>query len=123
MVGAKTGWKHINQKVQIDSLSENRIEYRITVTDNWNRSTTSPILNYTVIFDYSNDITNLKCVENSDGSYTIVDYKTDSGVRPYEHYNQQRCYKEAAKNLVPHDGKISCCLYYLRFDEIVYLPL
>lgn len=61
--------------------------------------------------------------ENSDGSYTIVDYKTDSGVRPYEHYNQQRCYKEAAKNLVPHDGKISCCLYYLRFDEIVYLPL
>ena len=61
--------------------------------------------------------------ENSDGSYTIVDYKTDSGVRPYEHYNQQRCYKEAAKNLIPHDGKISCCLYYLRFDEIVYLPL
>lgn len=54
-----------------DSLSENRIEYRITVTDNWNRSTISPILNYTVIFDYSNDITNLKCVENSDGSYTI----------------------------------------------------
>lgn len=54
-----------------DSLNHNDVEYRITVTDNWNRSTTSQILNYTVLYDYTNDITNFKYVANSNGTYTI----------------------------------------------------
>lgn len=54
-----------------DSLNQNNIEYRIIVTDNWNRSTTSRILTYTVLYDYTNDITNFKYVANANGTYTI----------------------------------------------------
>ncbi|MCQ2591153.1 MAG: UvrD-helicase domain-containing protein [Treponema sp.] len=57
--------------------------------------------------------------ENPDGSYSLVDYKTDREVHPFEHYKQLECYKEAAKELLPHPGDIRCYLYYLRFDETV----
>lgn len=55
-----------------DSRDDNKIEYRVTVTDNWNRSTTSNVLNYRVIFDYTNDITNFKAVRNADDTFTIT---------------------------------------------------
>ena len=54
-----------------DEKDDNRLEYRVTVTDNWNRSTTSNVLSYRVMFDYTNDITNFKAVRNSDDTFTI----------------------------------------------------
>lgn len=44
----------------------------MTVTDNWNRSTTSNVLSYRVMFDYTNDITNFKAVRNSDDTFTVT---------------------------------------------------
>lgn len=73
-----TTWTDIsisNNKItntNFDDKNDNRIEYRITVTDNWNRSTTSSVLSYRVMFDYSNDITNFKAVRNSDDTFTIT---------------------------------------------------
>lgn len=55
-----------------DSRDDNRLEYRVTVTDNWNRSTTSNVLSYRVMFDYTNDITNFKAVRNADDTFTIT---------------------------------------------------
>lgn len=55
-----------------DDKDDNRIEYRVTVTDNWNRSTTSNVLSYRVMFDYSNDITNFKAIRNPDDTFTIT---------------------------------------------------
>ena len=65
--------------------------------------------------------------EASDGSYVILDYKTDQTILPYLHYLQQKCYRNAAKDLVPDSnpetnsdaGGFKCFLYYLRFDEFV----
>ena len=54
-----------------DSKNDNLIEYRITVTDNWNRSPTTSSLYYRVIYDYTSDITNFKYVANSDNTYTV----------------------------------------------------
>lgn len=54
-----------------DEKDDNRLEYRVTVTDNWNRSTTSNVLSYRVMFDYTNDITNFKAVRNPDDTFTI----------------------------------------------------
>ncbi|MBQ5998581.1 MAG: UvrD-helicase domain-containing protein [Treponema sp.] len=61
--------------------------------------------------------------ENEDGTYTIVDYKTDRTIKPEEHYEQQKCYKIASEDIVPHPGNITCILYYLRFDKAVPLEV
>lgn len=55
--------------------------------------------------------------QKADGELVIVDYKTDRTMQPEIHYSQQRCYREAARALVPNAKKISCHLYYLRFDR------
>ena len=57
--------------------------------------------------------------EASDGNYVILDYKTDQTILPYLHYLQQKCYRNAAKDLVPDAGGFKCFLYYLRFGESV----
>ncbi|MDY2842767.1 MAG: UvrD-helicase domain-containing protein [Treponema sp.] len=61
--------------------------------------------------------------EASDGNYVILDYKTDQTILPYLHYLQQKCYRNAAKDLVPDTntdaGGFKCFLYYLRFGESV----
>ena len=59
--------------------------------------------------------------ENADGSYTLVDYKTDQTIEPEIHAAQQDCYRKAAEDILPHPGKINCVLYYLRFEETVPL--
>ena len=61
--------------------------------------------------------------ETEAGDYVIVDYKTDRNIIPSEHIEQQKCYMEAMKDIVPHPGKISCFLYYLRFNELVPLDI
>lgn len=56
--------------------------------------------------------------QNGDGSYTIVDYKTDRAIRPERYYQQQACYRAAAAEMLGTDvSGISCVLYYLRHDR------
>ncbi len=57
--------------------------------------------------------------EAEDGNFVIVDYKTDRHIRPEEHFLQQKCYRDAARDLVPHEGAFRCYLYYLRFDKTI----
>ena len=60
------------------------------------------------------------CFENADGTFTIVDYKSDSALNPERYYEQQRCYRYALAELlgIPIE-KITSCLYYLRYDKTV----
>ena len=55
--------------------------------------------------------------ENPDGTYTIVDYKSDKEIDVEKYRGQQECYRKAASKLlkVPEE-KISCWLYFLRHD-------
>ena len=58
--------------------------------------------------------------ENADGTYTIVDYKSDEQIRPELYAGQQNCYRTAASKLlrVPED-KITCKLWYLKHNKDV----
>lgn len=60
--------------------------------------------------------------KNEDGTYTIVDYKSDATVEPDIYFDQQKCYKKAASKIlnVPEE-QIKCYLYYLRFQESIAL--
>ena len=58
--------------------------------------------------------------ENADGTYTIVDYKSDSEIVPERYTAQQKTYHIAAAKLlhIPEE-KISCHLWYLRHNKSV----
>ena len=58
--------------------------------------------------------------ENADGTYTIVDYKSDTEIAPERYTAQQKCYRIAASKLlrIPEE-KISCHLWYLRHNKSV----
>lgn len=58
--------------------------------------------------------------QNSDGTYTIVDYKTNQTIAPELYYNQLACYRQAVAAMfgVPNT-EIKCMLYYLRFGKAV----
>ena len=58
--------------------------------------------------------------QNPDGTYTIVDYKTNQTIAPELYYNQLACYRQAVAAMfgVPNT-KIKCVLYYLRFGQAV----
>ncbi len=53
--------------------------------------------------------------ENPDGTYTIVDYKSDKEIDVEKYRGQQDCYKKAAAHMlkIPEE-KISCYLYFLK---------
>ena len=58
--------------------------------------------------------------QNPDGSYTIVDYKTNQTIAPDLYYNQLACYRQAtAAMLNVPASEIKCVLYYLRFGKAV----
>lgn len=58
--------------------------------------------------------------KNKDGSFTIVDYKTNQTIEPALYYSQLACYREAVSSMLGCDAKkIRCCLYYLRFGKAV----
>ena len=58
--------------------------------------------------------------KNNDGSFTIVDYKTNQTIEPSLYYSQLACYREAVSSMLGCDtGNIRCYLYYLRFGEAV----
>lgn len=61
--------------------------------------------------------------ENEDGSYTIVDYKTDHNLDSQKYYGQQTCYRIALADLleVP-ESKISCVLYDVRKNAFAEIP-
>ena len=60
--------------------------------------------------------------QNQDGTYTIVDYKSDSEVSKERYIEQQQCYKIAASKLLKVDqSQITNFLYFLRHKEIVKL--
>lgn len=59
--------------------------------------------------------------EDDDG-YTIVDFKTDSALNIEKYVPQQKCYKNAAQEILNVEAdKIKCYLYFLRFNEIIDL--
>lgn len=58
--------------------------------------------------------------ENPDGSFTLVDYKTNHEIEPEIYYKQLACYKQALSQMrgVP-SNKVRCVLYYLRHGKAV----
>lgn len=55
--------------------------------------------------------------ENEDGTFTIVDYKTDHIVNVEKYKEQQICYKNAICDLYSLNPKsVNCLLYFIRFD-------
>ena len=58
--------------------------------------------------------------QNADGTYTIIDYKSDGEIAPERYTAQQQCYRIAASKLlrIPED-KITCRLWYLRHNKAV----
>lgn len=69
-----TTWNNLTQStntISFNTVSTDRIEYRITVTDNWNRSTTSPTYSFVILEDISNYISDLSVKTNTNGTYTI----------------------------------------------------
>ncbi|MBO7582961.1 MAG: UvrD-helicase domain-containing protein [Treponema sp.] len=60
--------------------------------------------------------------ENPDGTYTIVDYKSDKEIDIEKYRGQQECYRKAAAKLLKiSEEKISCWLYFLRHSRSLSL--
>jgi len=58
--------------------------------------------------------------QKADGTYQIVDYKTDSTIDGEKYKGQQNCYRTAAAKMLNADeSKINCQLYFLRFNQTV----
>ena len=58
--------------------------------------------------------------KNEDGTYTLVDYKTNKTINPEYFFYQQSLYKIAAANMLGIDSsKIQSILYYLSFEQSV----
>ena len=56
---------------------------------------------------------------NGNGTYTIVDYKSDNKVDPEYYLEQQHCYRAAASKLLHvEESKITLYLYFLKHDRI-----
>ena len=56
--------------------------------------------------------------KEQDGSYTIVDYKTNQSIEPELYYSQLACYRQAASRILGiEENSVRCILYYLRFGE------
>ena len=56
----------------------------------------------------------------TDGTYTIVDYKSARTMHPETYYLQLACYRKALSQItgVPFRS-VRCCLYFLRFDTAI----
>ena len=58
--------------------------------------------------------------ENADGTFTIIDYKSDNEIVPERYTAQQETYRTAAAKLLHiAEEKISCHLWYLRHNKSV----
>lgn len=60
------------------------------------------------------------CYEKSDGSYVIVDYKTDHNVNPEKYYSQQTCYRKALSEIMEVSPDcVKTVLYYVRHNRYI----
>lgn len=60
--------------------------------------------------------------ENADGTYTIVDYKSDNKVDEEKYVGQQNCYRTAAAKLLKVDeSKIECKLWFMKSNTTISL--
>ena len=60
--------------------------------------------------------------ENPDGTYTIVDYKSDKEIDAEKYRGQQECYRKAASRMLRMtEDKIECWLYFLKHKQAVKL--
>ncbi len=58
--------------------------------------------------------------KNADGTYTIIDYKTNQTIQPEIYEVQLGCYKKVIADMLQIEPeKIRCYLYYLRFGKLV----
>lgn len=59
--------------------------------------------------------------ENADGSYTVLDYKTDSAPDEKIYYNQIGCYQKVAADLFTagDTSKVGCVLFFAETGEFV----
>lgn len=59
--------------------------------------------------------------KNKNGTYTIVDYKTNSSIHPESFKEQLSCYKNALSAMlsIKNSDDIKCFIYYLRFGKLV----
>lgn len=58
--------------------------------------------------------------ESEDGTFSVVDYKTNQEIHPEIYYAQLACYRQAVAQMfsVPEE-KVRCYLHYLRFGKSV----
>lgn len=60
--------------------------------------------------------------QNDDGTYTIVDYKSDNQINEEKYIEQQKCYRTAAAKLLKiNEDKINNCLYFLKHKKTIKL--
>jgi len=58
--------------------------------------------------------------KNEDGSYTIIDYKSDTTIDKEKYEGQQNCYKTAAAKLLKTDEtNISCYLWFMKENKFI----
>lgn len=58
--------------------------------------------------------------KNPDGTFTIIDYKTNQTIQPEIYEAQLTCYKKVISDMLEiSPEKIRCYLYYLRFEKLV----
>lgn len=58
--------------------------------------------------------------EKADGTFVIVDYKSDEGMDAFSYVKQQKCYAKAASLILKIDmKKIKSILYFLRHNKAV----
>ncbi len=58
--------------------------------------------------------------QNADGSYTIVDYKTNEQIKPELYLAQLACYRQAVSRIFGCSSEsVRCILYYLRYGKEV----
>lgn len=59
--------------------------------------------------------------QNSDGTWTVLDYKTDLAEKPEIYYNQLACYKKTAAELFAggEQDKVHCVLFYAESNRFV----
>ena len=57
--------------------------------------------------------------KNKDGSFTVVDFKTNQSIKPELYYNQLACYRQAISKMlgIEDEKTIKCSLFYLRFAK------
>lgn len=60
--------------------------------------------------------------ENPDGTYTIIDYKSDNTPDSEKYAGQQNCYRTAAAKMLKVDeNKIECKLWFMKDNKLISL--